>query len=147
MTDPNTIPENSLQPHLGTTAPSEDRILVMRLMPMPRDLNAAGDVFGGWLLAQLDLAASVLPARRARGRVATVAVNEVLFKKPISVGDLLSFYARITRIGRTSLTTHIEVIAERNPSDPLFTVVAEATFTFVALDDQGRPRPVPTAED
>ncbi|MEJ7136855.1 acyl-CoA thioesterase [Comamonadaceae bacterium SL12-8] len=119
----------------------------MRLMPMPRDLNGAGDVFGGWLLAQLDLAASVLPVRRARGRVATVAVNEVLFKKPVSVGDLLSFYARITRIGRTSMTTHIEVIAERNPSDPHFTVVAEATFTFVALDEKGQPRPVPDRED
>jgi acyl-coenzyme A thioesterase PaaI-like protein len=89
--------------------------LVMRVMPMPADVNANGDIFGGWIMAQVDVAGAVLPVRVARGRIATVAVNQFIFKQPVSIGDLLSFYARVTRIGRTSMTVHVEVWAERNP--------------------------------
>jgi acyl-CoA thioesterase YciA len=115
----------------------------MRVMPMPADANANGDIFGGWILAQLDLAGAVLPARIARGRIATVAVNQFVFKQPVSLGDLLSFYARITRIGTTSMSVHVTVIAERNPSQPQVVKVTEADLTYVAIDARGQPRPVP----
>jgi acyl-CoA thioesterase YciA len=85
----------------------------------------------------------VLPARIARGRIATVAVNQFLFKQPVSVGDLLSFYARVERIGNTSVTVHVEVLAERNPADPQVVKVTEANLTYVAIDNEGKPRPVP----
>ena len=114
--------------------------LVMRVMPMPADVNANGDVFGGWIMAQVDLAGAVLPVRVARGRLATVAVNEFVFKQPVSIGDLLSFYARIARVGRTSVTVHVEVWAERNPVHPQLVKVTEANLTYVAIDGQGQPR-------
>jgi acyl-CoA thioesterase YciA len=114
--------------------------LVMRVMPMPADVNANGDVFGGWIMAQVDVAGSILPARVARGRLATVAVNEFVFKQPVSIGDLLSFYARVTRIGRTSLTVHVEVYAERDPANPHVVKVTEANLTYVAIDGKGQPR-------
>jgi len=110
-------------------------------MPMPADANHNGDVFGGWIMAQVDIAGSVLPARLSRGRVATVAVKEFLFKQPVSIGDLLSFYAQITRVGRTSITVNVEVIAERNPANPHVVKVTEAQLTFVAIDHEGKPRP------
>jgi acyl-CoA thioesterase YciA len=116
--------------------------LVMRVMPMPADTNPNGDIFGGWIMAQVDMAGAVLPARIARGRLATVAVNQFLFKQPVSVGDLLSFYARVDRIGTTSVTVHVEVLAERNPADPQVVKVTEANLTSVAIDTQGRPRPI-----
>ena len=114
--------------------------LVMRVMPMPADVNANGDVFGGWIMAQVDVAGAVLPARLARGRIATVAVNEFVFKQPVSIGDLLSFYARIARIGRTSISVHVEVWAERNPADPHLVKVTQANLTYVAIDGGGQPR-------
>ena len=117
--------------------------LVLRVMPLPADANANGDVFGGWIMAQVDLAGAVLPARIARGRIATVAVNQFLFKQPVSVGDLLSFYARVERIGNTSVTVHVEVLAERNPANPQVVKVTEANLTYVAIDRDGKPRPVP----
>jgi len=117
--------------------------LVMRVMPLPADTNGNGDIFGGWLMAQVDLAGAVLPARIARGRIATVAVNQFLFKQPVSVGDLLSFYARVERIGNTSVTVHVEVLAERNPANPQVVKVTEANLTYVAIDRDGKPRPVP----
>lgn len=117
--------------------------LVMRVMPLPADTNSNGDIFGGWLMAQVDLAGAVLPVRIARGRIATVAVNQFLFKQPVSVGDLLSFYARVERIGKTSITVHVEVLAERNPADPQVVKVTEANLTYVAIDREGRPRDVP----
>jgi acyl-CoA thioesterase YciA len=89
----------------------------MRVSPMPADANGNGDIFGGWIMAQVDLAGSVIPARIARGRIATVAVNQFVFKQPVSMGDLLSFYAKVTRVGRTSVTVNAEVYAERNPAD------------------------------
>jgi acyl-CoA thioesterase YciA len=88
--------------------------LVLRVIPMPADSNANGDIFGGWIMAQVDVAGAVLPARIARGRIATVAVNQFVFKQPVSVGDLLSFYARVLRVGNTSVTVHVEVYAERD---------------------------------
>ena len=117
--------------------------LVLRVMPMPADANANGDIFGGWIMAQVDLAGSVLPARIAKGRITTVAVNEFIFKQAVSVGDLLSFYAQIERVGSTSITVHVEVYAERNPADLHVVKVTEATLTYVAIDRDGRPRPVP----
>ncbi len=118
----------------------EDSELVLRVMPMPADVNANGDVFGGWIMAQVDVAGAVLPARVARGRIATVAVNEFVFKQPVSIGDLLSFYARIARVGRTSITAHVEVWAERNPAAPQVVKVTEASITYVAIDGSGKPR-------
>ena len=117
--------------------------LVMRVMPMPADTNPNGDIFGGWLMARVDQAGAVLPARIARGRIATVAVNQFLFKQAVSVGDLLSFYARVERIGNTSVTVHVEVLAERNPADVQVVKVTEANLTYVAIDRDGKPRPVP----
>jgi acyl-CoA thioesterase YciA len=117
--------------------------LVLRVIPMPSDSNANGDIFGGWVMAQVDVAGAVLPVRIAKGRIATVAVNQFVFKQPVSVGDLLSFYARITRIGRTSVTVHVEVWAERNPENWQVVKVTEANLTYVAIDGQGRPRPLP----
>ena len=117
--------------------------LVLRVMPLPADVNANGDIFGGWIMAQVDLAGAVLPSRVAKGRIATVAVNQFVFKQPVSLGDLLSFYARITRIGTTSISVHVDVFAERNPADLHVVKVTEAELTYVAIDAQGQPRPVP----
>ena len=117
--------------------------LVMRVMPMPADTNNNGDIFGGWLMAQVDLAGAVLPARIAKGRIATVAVNQFLFKQPVSLGDLLSFYARVERIGNTSVTVHVEVYAERDPANLHVVKVTEANLTYVAIDRDGKPRPLP----
>ena len=121
----------------------EDRALVMRVMPMPADANGNGDIFGGWIMAQVDLAGAVLPARVARGRIATVAVNEFIFKQAVSIGDLLSFYAKVARIGTTSVTVHVEVYAERNPANPYVVKVTEAKLTYVAIDKEGKPRAIP----
>ena len=120
-----------------------DHELVLRVMPLPADLNANGDIFGGWIMAQVDLAGGVLPGRIAKGRIATVAVNQFVFKQAVSLGDLLSFYARVARVGRTSITVHVEVYAERNPADVQVVKVTEAQLTYVAIDAEGRPRPLP----
>ena len=120
-----------------------DRQLVLRVMPMPADANGNGDIFGGWIMAQVDLAGAVLPARIAKGRIATVAVNEFVFKQPVSIGDLLSFYARIERVGNTSVTVHVEVYAERDPANLHVVKVTEANLTYVAIDRDGKPRLIP----
>ena len=120
-----------------------DRQLVMRVMPMPADANGNGDIFGGWIMAQVDLAGAVLPMRIAKGRIATVAVNQFVFKQPVSIGDLLSFYATIERVGRTSITVNVEVYAERNPADLYVVKVTEANLTYVAIDLKGKPRKLP----
>ena len=117
--------------------------LVLRVIPMPADSNANGDIFGGWIMAQVDIAGAVLPVRLAKGRIATVAVNQFVFKQPVSIGDLLSFYARVERIGRSSVTVHMEVYAERNPEDPVVAKVTEASLTYVAIDRQGNKREIP----
>ncbi len=121
-----------------------DRELVLKVIPMPADCNANGDIFGGWVMAQVDLAGSVIPARYAGGRLATVAVNEFIFKQPVRVGDLLSFYAGVVRTGRTSVTVQVEVFAERIRNQGRYVKVTEALITYVAIDEQGQPRPLPT---
>ena len=121
-----------------------DEELVLKVIPMPADSNANGDIFGGWVMAQVDLAGSVIPARYAQGRMATVAVNEFIFKQPVRVGDILTFFSKLVRIGRTSITVKVEVYAERFSAQGKYMKVTEASLTFVAIDDQGRPRPIPT---
>ena len=116
--------------------------LVLRVLPLPADVNSNGDVFGGWIMAQVDMAGSVLCSRIAKGRIATVAVNEFVFKQAVSVGDLLSFYARVERIGRTSVSVHVQVYAERDPAAPQVVKVTEANLTYVAIDAEGKPRPL-----
>ena len=122
-----------------------DKELVLRVVPMPADSNANGDIFGGWIMAQVDIAGAVLPIRLAKGRVTTVAVNQFIFKQPVTVGDLLSFYATVERIGNTSISVRVEVYAERNPADLQVVKVTEASLTYVAIDRDGKPRPVPRA--
>jgi acyl-CoA thioesterase YciA len=134
---------NSSAPQLSLPT---DKELVLKVIPMPADSNANGDIFGGWVMAQVDLAGSVLPARYAKGRMATVAVNQFIFKQPVRVGDILSFYSEVTRIGRTSITVDVEVYAERFRSQGQYVKVTEASVTYVAIDDAGRPRPVPPRE-
>ncbi|HET6719430.1 MAG TPA: acyl-CoA thioesterase [Rhodocyclaceae bacterium] len=114
----------------------------LRVMTMPADLNANGDIFGGWVMAQVDVAGAIPAMRRSRGKVATVAVNSFLFKQPISVGDVVSFYADIVKVGRTSITVNVEVYAERHPANPLVVKVTEATLTYVAIDGQGEKREI-----
>ncbi|MFO1284147.1 MAG: acyl-CoA thioesterase [Burkholderiales bacterium] len=121
--------------------PSRDPVL--RVMPLPADTNMHGDIFGGWIMSQVDVAGGVLAARRARGRVATVAVNSFTFKEPVSVGDVVSFFGEIHRVGRTSITVGIEVYAQRDPRDLRTVKVTEANLTYVAIGPDGRPRPVP----
>ena len=122
----------------------DDRQLVMRVMPMPADANSNGDIFGGWIMAQVDIAGGVLPSRIAKGRIVTVAVNQFIFKQPVSIGDLLSFYAKVERIGTTSVTVNVEVYAERNPANLHVVKVTEANLTYVAIDKDGKPRLIPT---
>ncbi|MBP7565454.1 MAG: acyl-CoA thioesterase [Burkholderiaceae bacterium] len=125
------------------TALPTDKELVLRVVPMPADTNGNGDIFGGWVMAQVDMAGSILPARLTRGRIATVAVNEFVFKQPVRVGDLLSLFASVTRVGNTSLTIKVEVYAERLSAQGQYLKVTEASLTYVAIDDHGRPRPIP----
>ena len=124
--------------------PDEDPIL--RLVPMPTDTNYAGDVFGGWIMAQVDIAGSLPAIRRARGRVATVAVNSFVFKQPVFVGDVVSFYASIVRVGRTSITVNVSVYAQRGLRDggeEICIKVTEAVLTYVSVDEQRKPRALP----
>ena len=120
-----------------------DKELVMKVIPMPADSNANGDIFGGWVMAQVDLAGAVIPARYAKGRMATVAVKEFVFKQPVRVGDILSFFSSLTRIGRTSVTVDVEVYAERFQTQGQYVKVTEASLTYVAIDENGKPRPIP----
>ena len=115
----------------------------LRVVPMPADANQTGDIFGGWIMAQVDIAGSVPAVRHARGRVATIAVNSFVFKNPVFIGDLLSFYADIVRVGRTSITVFVEVYAQRNPVDMEVVKVTEATLTYVAVGEDRKPREVP----
>lgn len=117
----------------------------LRVVPMPADANQHGDIFGGWIMAQVDIAGGTVAARLARGRVATVAVKEFVFKQPVQIGDLLSFFVEVERVGKTSVTVTVEVYAERRPADPTVVKVTEATLTYVAIDREGRPRPVQRA--
>jgi acyl-CoA thioesterase YciA len=115
----------------------------LRVMPMPADLNPAGDVFGGWIMSMVDIAGAIPAVRRTRSRVATIAVNSFMFRQPVSVGDLVSLYAEVVTVGRTSITVDVEVFAERDAENPVVVKVTEATLTYVALDDKGRKRTIP----
>lgn len=128
MTEPATLPDK--QPAL-------------RLVASPRDTNAAGDIFGGWIMAQVDIAGSVAAYREAHGRVATVALDSLQFHQPVLVGDLVSCYADVVRIGNTSITVQVEVYVERDSADGIATMkVTEARVVYVALDAEGKPRRV-----
>jgi acyl-CoA thioesterase YciA len=131
MTEPNQLPQKSC---------------ALRVMPQPSDANIHGDVFGGWIMAQVDLAGSIPAGRRANGRVATVAVNSFVFKQPVFVGDLLSFYADIVKTGNTSVTIEVEVYAQRMSMAQEVVKVTEATLTYVATDSDRRPRALPPLE-
>ena len=117
--------------------------LELRVVPMPSDVNGGGDIFGGWVMAQVDIAGGFAAQRRARGRVATVAVTSFIFKQPISVGDQVSFYTQIIRVGKTSIAVDVQVFAERNPEDPVWVKVTEAQLVYVALNMDGSKRMVP----
>jgi acyl-CoA thioesterase YciA len=130
----------------GTPADSvllPDREPALRVVPMPADANFHGDIFGGWVMAQVDSAGGVVAARRARGRVATVAVNSFVFKEPVLIGDVVSFYADIRRVGRTSIAVDVEVYAQRNPTEMICVKVTEASLTYVAVGPDRRPRELP----
>jgi len=116
---------------------------MLRMMPMPADANIHGDVFGGWIMANVDVAGAIPAARRANGRVATVAVTSFLFRNPVFVGDLVSFYARVLKTGSTSITVEVEVYAERNRLQAEVVKITEATLVYVATDANRKPRPLP----
>jgi acyl-CoA thioesterase YciA len=116
--------------------------LTLRTLAMPADANAAGDIFGGWVMAQMDLACGIRAAERAKGRVVTAAVKEMSFAKPVKIGDTLSVYTQVTRVGRTSMTLKVEAWAQRYLTH-LMEKVTDAEFIMVALDHDGRPKPVP----
>ena len=120
-----------------------DKEPTLRVVPMPADANYHGDIFGGWIMSQADIAGSIPASRRARGRIATVAVNSFVFKQPVMIGDLVSFYADVTHVGRTSITVAVEVYAQRNPTDVICVKVTEASLTYVATDTDRRPRELP----
>ncbi len=120
-----------------------DGMPVLRVMPMPADANIHGDVFGGWIMAQVDIAGAVPAARRANGRVATVAVTSFQFKNAVFVGDLLSFYAHVLKTGNTSITIEVEVYAERMRLETEVVKVTEATLVYVATGADRKPRPLP----
>ena len=121
----------------------KSRLPALRVVPMPADANQNGDIFGGWIMSHVDIAGGTVASRVARGRVATVAVNAFVFKQPVQVGDVLSFYADVVKIGNTSIRINVEVYAERGRADTRVVKVTEATLTFVAIDGEGRPRPIP----
>jgi acyl-CoA thioesterase YciA len=129
-----------------TTGPAvnlPDTEPALRVVPMPADANQHGDIFGGWVMSQVDVAGSIPASRRARGRVATVAVNSFVFREPVLIGDVVSFYAQITREGRTSITVSVEVYAQRNPTEVICVKVTEASLTYVAVAPDRRPRVLP----
>ena len=120
-----------------------DRVAVLRMLPMPADSNIHGDVFGGWIMAHVDIAGAIPAVRRSGGRVATVAVTSFQFEQPVFVGDLVSFYADIIKTGTTSITVKVEVYAERNRMEQHLVKVTEAVLVYVATDEERRPRPLP----
>jgi acyl-CoA thioesterase YciA len=123
--------------------PLPDRQPTLRVAAMPSDANYTGDIFGGWLMGQVDVAGSIPAVHRARGRVATIAVNSFVFKQPIFVGDVVSFYASIIKVGTTSITVDVEVYVQRDPENPTSLKVTEATLTYVAVGEDRKPRPLP----
>lgn len=130
----------SERPETTTLPAGKDPVL--RVIPMPADANYTGDIFGGWIMSQVDLAGSVPAMRLAKGRVATIAVNSFVFKQPVFVGDLVSFYAEVIKIGRTSITVDVTVYAQRRAAHEECVRVTEAVLTYVAVDANRRPRVV-----
>lgn len=137
-------PSHKRQPQF--TSLPVDRQPVLRVFAMPADTNPSGAIFGGWIMSQVDVAGAVPAVRRAKGPVATVAVNSFQFHEPVLVGDLVSLYGEVIRVGRTSVTVDVEVYAERNPEEPQCVKVTEAQLTYVAVDKGGHPREIPTAD-
>lgn len=133
---------------MSEAAPNEDQPkgeLAIRTLAMPADTNPAGDIFGGWLMSQMDIASSITAGVRARGRVATVAVTGFTFHKPVQVGDVVCCYADIQRIGTTSMMILVEAWVLRRSEPERRVKVTEGSFTFVALDEEGKKRPIPHA--
>ncbi len=139
------------QPKAGDAASSDDRHLfprdrqpTLRVIPMPADTNAAGHIFGGWIMAQMDLAGSIAAVEYANNRVVTVAVNSMTFHKPVFVGDVVSFFTRVEKAGRTSVTVKVEVFAQRDYDDVIqYAKVTEAVIVYVAVNPDGTPKPFP----
>ena len=123
-----------------------DQQPALRVVPMPADANQFGDIFGGWIMSQVDIAGAMVAMRRARGRVATVSVHSFVFKQPVSVGDVVSFFAEVVETGRTSIKVCVEVYAERNPLRPVTVKVTEASLTYVAINQHGVKRELPSIE-
>jgi len=130
--------------HQYTTLPQREPTI--RVAAMPSDANYTGDIFGGWLMGQVDIAGSIPALHRSKGRVATVAVNSFVFRQPIFVGDIVSFYTKIVKVGNTSITVEVEVYAQRDPAKPVCVKVTEATLTYVAVGEDRKPRPLPPEE-
>lgn len=124
-----------------------DRLPTIRVVAMPKDTNPGSSIFGGWIMSQIDSAAAIPALERARGRVVTVAVNSMEFHEPVFVGDVVSCYAEVIKTGRSSITVNVDVYAERNPTDPVIVKVTEAQLTYVALDENRKPRPLPELND
>jgi len=116
-----------------------DKDPTLRVVPMPSDANYSGDIFGGWIMSQVDIAGSIPAAQLAKGRIVTIAVNSFLFKQPVMIGDLVSFYADVVKVGKTSITVDVEVFAQRRSLHEIVKVT-EATLTYVAVDENRKPR-------
>jgi len=125
-----------------SSVPLPNKDPTLRVVPLPADANHTGDIFGGWIMSQVDLAGSIPAVRLAQGRVATVAVNSFVFRQPVFVGDVVSFYAQVVKVGRTSITVDVEVYSQRRPEKEMCVKVTEATLTYVAVDDNRQPRVV-----
>lgn len=115
----------------------------IRVAAMPSDANYSGDMFGGWIMGQVDIAGSIPALHRARGKVVTVAVNSFVFKEPVYIGDIVSFYAEIIKVGTTSITVDVQVYAQRDPAKPVCVKVTEAVLTYVAIGEDRKPRELP----
>jgi acyl-CoA thioesterase YciA len=142
------LPKSSFDPILAamTTTKLPDEQPVLRIVPLPADTNAHGTIFGGWVMSQVDIAGSIPAWQRANGPVVTVAVNSFIFKEPVHVGDVVSFYAKVLRVGTTSITVDVEVYSQRGrSSDKDVVKVTEAQLTYVAIGEDRQPRPVPPA--
>jgi len=130
--------------HTNVTLP--DREPALRVVAMPSETNTGGSIFGGWLMGQVDIAAGIIAMQRAGGRVATVAVNDFYFRQPVMAGDLVSCYAEVSEVGRTSMTIKVEAYVQRNLGEPITLLAAEARLTYVALDENRQPRQVPQSD-
>ncbi len=131
-------------PNQPVTLPQREPTI--RVAAMPSDANYSGDMFGGWIMGQVDIAGSIPALHRAKGRVVTVSVNSFVFKEPIFMGDIVSFYAEIIKVGTTSITVDVQVYAQRDPAKPICVKVTEAVLTYVAIGEDRKPRVVPPVE-